>query len=116
MASMKRFANKGDSQSLAIGVSQSLDLDVSKSFISLPYVPGLGEKLSRVLRNFVIYTCFQPLRPMGSFFSSGKDLTRGNLVSGVYKIPCSCGKFYIGRTHQQFVERFIELRLSYKGN
>ena len=30
----------------------------------------------------------------------------------MYKIPCSCGKFYIGRTHQQFIERFIEHRNS----
>ena len=37
---------------------------------------------------------------------------RGDLVSGVYKIPCSCGKFYTGRTHQQFTERFIEHRNS----
>ena len=53
--------------SRVIEVSQSLDLVVSKSFISLPYVPGLGEKLSRVLRKFGIDTCFQSLRPMGSF-------------------------------------------------
>ena len=43
------------------------------------------------------------MRPLGSFLKSGKDLTQGDLVSGVYKIPCSCGKFYIGRTHQQFI-------------
>jgi hypothetical protein len=98
--------------SRVIGVSQSSDLNVSKSFILLPYVPGLGEKLSRILRKFNIDTCFQSLRPMGSFFSSGKDLTRGNLVNGVYKIPCFCWKFYIGRTHQQFFLRFIEHRNS----
>ena len=34
------------------------------------------------------------------------------MSSGVYSIPCSCGKFYIGRTHQQFIERFIEHRNS----
>ena len=52
------------------------------------------------------------MRPLGSFLNSGKDLTRGDLVCGVYKIPSSCGKFYIGRTHQQFTERFIEHRYS----
>ena len=30
----------------------------------------------------------------------------------MYKIPCSCGKFCIGRTHQQFIGRFIEHRKS----
>ena len=52
------------------------------------------------------------MRPLGSFLNSGKDLTWGYLVSGVYKISCSCGKFYIGRTHQQYTERFIEHRKS----
>jgi len=38
------------------------------------------------------------------FLNSGKDLTWGDLDRGVYKIPCSCGKFYIGRTNLQFIE------------
>ena len=48
------------------------------------------------------------MRPLGGFLNSGKDLTRGDLVSEVYKIPCSCGNFYISRTEQQFIEIFIE--------
>ena len=44
------------------------------------------------------------MRSLASLFNSGKDLARGDLVSGVHKIPCSCGKFYIGRTHQKFIE------------
>ena len=59
-----------------------------------------------------INTCLQTVKPLGSSLNSGKDSTRGDLVSGVYKIPYSCGKFYIGRTHQQFTERFIEHRNS----
>jgi hypothetical protein len=49
------------------------------------------------------------MRPR-SFLSFEKDLTRENLISGGFSSggPCSCGKFYIGRTHQQFLERFIE--------
>ena len=72
----------------------------------------LTKKLKRSLGKHNTDTCFQSVRPLGSFLNSGKDLTRGDLVSGVYKIPCSCGKFYIGRTHQQFIERFIEHRNS----
>ena len=68
--------------------------------------------LKRISGKHNIDTCFQSVRPLGSFLNSGKDLTRGDLVSGVYKIPSSCGKFYIGRTHQQFTERFIEHRNS----
>ena len=64
--------------------------------------------LKRILGKHNIDTCFQSVRQLGSILNSGKDLTRGDLVSRVYKIPCSCGQFYIGRTHQQFTERFIE--------
>ena len=66
----------------------------------------------RILGKHNIDTCFQSVRPLGSFLNSGKDLTQADIVSAVYKIPCSCGKFYIGRTHQQFTERFIEHRNS----
>ena len=82
-----------------------------KSFI-LPYVPILGEMLKRILRKHNIDTCLRGLRLLGSFLNSGKDLTRRDLVSGVYKIPSSCGKFYIGRTHQQFIEKLFEHRIS----
>ena len=59
----------------------------------------------------VAYLVFLTLETL-VFLNSGKDITRNILSSGVYSIPCSCGKFYIGRTHQQFVERFIEHRNS----
>ena len=70
-----------------IGVSQCTELNLPKRFISLPYVPTLGEMLKRILGKHNIDTCFQSVRPLGSFLNSGKDLTRGDLVSGVYKIP-----------------------------
>ena len=73
------------------------------TLLSIFLIYLLGEMLKRILRKHNIDTCFQSMRPFGSFLISGRDLTRGDLVSGVHKIPCSCGKFYIGRTHQQFI-------------
>ena len=75
-------------------------------------MPTLGEMFKRILGKHNIDTCFQLVRPLGSFLNSGKYLSRGHLVSGVYKIPCSGGKFYIVRAHQKFIERFIEHRNS----
>ena len=92
-----------------IGVSQCTELNMSKSFISLPYVSILGEILKRILCKHNIDTCFQSVRPLGSFLSSGKDLTRGDLVSGVQKIPCSCGKFYI--MHNTPPPLFVEIKI-----
>ena len=38
----------------------------------------------------------------------GKDETPVTRQSGVYQIPCDCGKFYAGRTHQNFEKRLQE--------
>ena len=77
-----------------IWVSQSSELNIPKSFISFPYVPILREILKQILHKHNTDACFQSGRPLGSFLNSGKDLIRGDLVSGVHKIPCYCGKFY----------------------
>jgi len=99
-----------------MGVSQCNELNMLKSFISLSYVPILKEMLKQILCMHNINTCFQSVRPLGSLISSWRDLTQGHLVSGVYKIHCSFGKFYIGRTHQQFIERFIDHEYLFKIN
>ena len=91
----------------------SLDLShkhlITLCFIALPYIPILREMLRRILRKHNNDTCFQSVRSIGSLRSSGKHLTRGNLVSRMFKILYSCGKFYIGTTHQQFIERFLSI-------
>ena len=37
-----------------------------------------------------------------NLLNSGKDKTPVTPQRGVYQIPCGCGKFYVGRTHQNF--------------
>ena len=85
---------------------------LTETFHFLPFVPTLGEMFKRIFGKHNTDTCFRLVRPLGTFLNSGKYLTRGHLVSGVYKIPCSCGKFYIVRAHQKVIERFIEYRNS----
>ena len=43
-----------------------------------------------------------------SFFRSDKDKTSLTLGDGVYRIPCSSGRFYIRRTQLQLGERLLE--------
>ena len=40
-----------------------------------------------------------------NLLNSGKDKTPVTRQRGVYQIPCDCGKFYVGRTHQIFEKR-----------
>ena len=67
-----------------IVVSQHSELNMPKTFISLPYVPILWEML-RILRKHNIDACFQSVRPLGSFLNSRKDLTWGDLLVGWIK-------------------------------
>ena len=40
-----------------------------------------------------------------NLLNSGKDKTPVTRQRGVYQIPCDCGKFYVGRTQQNFEKR-----------
>jgi len=40
-----------------------------------------------------------------NLLSSGKDKTPVIRLRGVYQTPCSCGNYYIGRTHQNLGTR-----------
>ena len=78
------------------------------------YFALLGKMLSWILRKRNVDTCFQSVRPLDSFLNCGKALTRGDLVFGVCKIPCSCGKFYIGRTHNNLCKIYWVSQLNRK--
>ena len=45
---------------------------------------------------------------MASFLNSGKDRTSVGQQSGVYKIPCTCGRSYVGRTNQNLKMRLLQ--------
>ena len=69
-------------------------------FCSLPYVPGLSEKLKRILQNNGLKVALRGSNTLASFLNSGKDRTSIEQQKGVYKIPCTCGSSYVGRTNQ----------------
>ena len=69
-------------------------------FCSLPYVPGLSEKLKRILQNNDLKVALKGSNTLARFLNSGKDRTSVEQQSGVYKIPCTCGISYVGRTNQ----------------
>ena len=54
---------------------------------------------------------FKTEQKIEHFLNSGKDKTDPILGSGVHRVTCSCGKFYIGRTHQQLGERLHEHKI-----
>jgi hypothetical protein len=69
--------------------------DVSK--VLFPYIHGTTDKLARILRKKKIGETFKPINTIRNSLRSVKDPTDPIEKKGVYMIPCSCGKQYIGK-------------------
>jgi len=82
----------------------------SSTFISLPYIEGLSQKLQRIFRTYGVSTCFKPHNTLRKLLVSPKDPIPTERRSGVvYQIPCGdCDKSYIGQTGRQLGERLKE--------
>jgi hypothetical protein len=58
----------------------------------LPYIQGITDHISRLLKKRGFHTIQRPLNKMRSRFKSTQDRQPRTKISCVYKIPCSCGK------------------------
>ena len=93
-----------------LGTNQLVaDADI-QPFISIPYVEGLSEKISRILGNYNINIAFKNHKSLKIIFKSTKDqLKKEKLSHIVYSIPCkdnNCKAVYIGQT-----KRFLQTRI-----
>ncbi|XP_076659914.1 uncharacterized protein LOC143363201 [Halictus rubicundus] len=74
----------------------------------LPYVQGTTDRISRILKKHNIKTIFTSHTKIGQILTSPKDPQPRLSTPGVYKIPCSCGKVYIGETGRSVSTRVKE--------
>jgi len=81
--------------------------EMSKRIFSiLPYIKGTTDCIGRILNKYNIQTVFKPLKKIGQILRNPKDQRLPLSSAGVYKIPCSYGKVYIGET-----ERMVNIRM-----
>ena len=67
--------------------------------VMVPYVAGVIEDIRRICRKFDIKVIFKSRQTFCSMLTRVKDtLPPEKLSSVAYRIPCSCGKVYIGET------------------
>ena len=66
--------------------------------ISVPYIKGTIDIIAKILRKKNINVTLSPLNTIKKMLDQGKDKVDPNKRTGVYVIPCSCGKEYIGET------------------
>ena len=78
-----------------------------KSFASLPYVKGVTEPLTRVLKKHDVTVVNKPFTSLQQQFSAPKFRpSRESQTNVVYKIPCTnCSWCYIGETGRAFDTR-----------
>lgn len=74
----------------------------------LPYVKGTTDRIGKILNKHNIRTIFKPPRKIEQILRNPKDQRPPLSSAGVYKIPCSCGKVYIGETGRTVNTRMKE--------
>ena len=78
-----------------------------KATAVLPYVKGLSEQLRRCLRQQGVRAVFKSKTTLRSQLVRPKDAVDPAKQDGVvYKIPCECGKVYIGKTGRPMQTEF----------
>ncbi|XP_078353280.1 uncharacterized protein LOC144638052 [Oculina patagonica] len=83
---------------------------MSNTFVVLPYVRGVSERLSRVLRDNGLKVGYKPLNVLPTRFPRPKDKPSAAQTRGVvYKIACSdCDFVYYGQTYKALQTRIKE--------
>ena len=73
----------------------------------MPFIPGITERLKRLLKNHQIKVATKPLRTVGNMLPSLKyKINKFDQRGVVYKIPClDCTDVYIGETGRSFKTR-----------
>ncbi len=77
--------------------------------IKLPYEPGTGEAIKRILQRVEIHVFFNSPDIIGRFLGNEKDkIPTINRRDVVYKISCQCGTGYICLTGRSLKDRIDE--------
>ena len=81
----------------------------NQSYYGLPYVKGLCEQLRRCLQQQGVRAVFKSETTLRPQLVRPKDSVDPAKQDGVvYRIPCECGKVYIGETGRPMQDRIKE--------
>ncbi|XP_070518870.1 uncharacterized protein [Cardiocondyla obscurior] len=76
--------------------------------VVLPYIQDIIERISKVLSKHNLKVIYKPQRKIHQLLPNPKDQRPRLDKPGVYKIPCTCGKVYIGETGRKISTRIKE--------
>jgi hypothetical protein len=70
------------------------------SHLSLPYIKGTTDIISKIMTKMNIKTFFKPCKTLKKLFKTVNDKSDNMMGTRFYQIPCSRGKSYIGQTRR----------------
>jgi predicted GIY-YIG superfamily endonuclease len=76
--------------------------------LTIPYIGGVSECIARILRKHDVVTRFNCVTKIQNIVPGPKDHIPQELCEGVYTVPCSCGKSYVGETCRGMATRMKE--------
>jgi len=79
-----------------------------KIYFPIPFIPHISENVHHIFQKANVLLSFTVPNTLHSIFSVNTSDADPLSRSGVYKLECSCGKFYIGRTFRSFNTRYAE--------
>ena len=84
--------------------------DVSRTYVSIPYISGVSERISRILRKYDLNVAHQPTRKLRNELCHLKDKrSTGERAGVIYKLDCKdCDAKYVGETGRQLQDRMKE--------
>jgi len=101
-------STKPFSQPATLNQNPSASSSPPRVFLSLPYIQGTIDHIVKLLSKKNIKTVFKPYNTLNQLFRCAKDKSNPMLGLGVYMIPYSCGKSYIGQTSRTFKAKLKE--------
>ncbi|XP_044747082.1 uncharacterized protein LOC123308484 [Coccinella septempunctata] len=95
-------------RSMYINQLQQSD-DEPKQYVSLTFNGTSSHRIAKILRERInVMVSFRTVGTVSELLMSNKDRNSPLNNAGVYKLNCTCGSFYIGRTKRSFDVRFKE--------
>lgn len=91
-------------------------LDDHLANVHLPYILGTTDKIAHIFKKNKIRTTFRPMNTIKKCLKYVKYLIDPKCHKGVYMVPCSCRKTYIGETGRSIHTRIQEHVVNIKPN
>lgn len=106
---MNKFNNSNDN------IESGDNMNNNKKFMRFPFIKEISYNINKCFNGTNIRLVYYNLKQVKSYYTRLKDkVPMRDQFGVVYKIPCQCGKTYIGQTRQHLHKRISQHRYDCK--